>query len=158
MIHNLRHITRWNSLWRFNCSNHWVINFKTHMSPTFLKRWSPLCQIRPTSQFVVIRIFIYTPYLLLKNFHWLFLSNATRMWADAQYVMADRLNIGGALCESSAIPFLVARRKFWLTTAARVPCSNAANIGERKTWDVKCLLQLAKFRQRARAPKNVYVS
>ena len=35
---------------------------------------------------------------------------------------------------SSVIPFLVARRKFWLTLAARVPCSNAVNIGERKTW------------------------
>ena len=53
-------------------------------------------------------------------------------------VMADRLNIGGALCESSVILFLVARRKFWLTPAARVPCSNAANIGQRKTnWDTK---------------------
>ena len=25
-------------------------------------------------------------------------------------------------------------RKLWLTPAARVPCSNAANIGERRTW------------------------
>ena len=32
------------------------------------------------------------------------------------------------------IPFLVPRRKVWLTPTARVPCSNAANIGERKTW------------------------
>jgi len=31
-------------------------------------------------------------------------------------------------------PFLVPRRKLWLTHTARVPCSNAANIGERKTW------------------------
>jgi len=49
-------------------------------------------------------------------------------------VMAARPNIGGALCESSVIPFLVPRRKVWLTPAAAVPCSNAANIGERKTW------------------------
>jgi len=49
-------------------------------------------------------------------------------------VMATQPNISGALCESSAIQFLVARRKFWLTPAARVPCSNAANVGERKTW------------------------
>jgi len=70
-------------------------------------------------------------------------------------VMAARLNIGGALCESSAIPFLVARRKFWLTTAARVPSSNAANIGERKTWYTKWILHLAKFRQGGRAPENV---
>jgi len=39
-----------------------------------------------------------------------------------------------ALCESSVIPFLVPRYKVWLTDTARVPCSNAANIGERKTW------------------------
>jgi len=30
------------------------------------------------------------------------------------------------------IPFLVPRRKVWLTPTARVPCSNAANIGECK--------------------------
>jgi len=52
-------------------------------------------------------------------------------------VMATLPNTGGALCESSVIPFLVPRRKFWLTPAAAVPCSNAANIAERKTWDVK---------------------
>ena len=45
-------------------------------------------------------------------------------------------NIGGTVCESSVIPFLliVPRRKVWLTPAAGVPCSNAANIGERKIW------------------------
>jgi len=48
-------------------------------------------------------------------------------------VMAAQPNIGGALRESSVIPFLVPRHKVWLTAAARVPCSNAANIGERKT-------------------------
>ena len=48
-------------------------------------------------------------------------------------VMAAVPNIGGALCESSVIPFFVPRRKVWLTPAAGVPCSNAANIGERKT-------------------------
>jgi len=49
-------------------------------------------------------------------------------------VMAALPNIGGAVCVSSVIPFLVPRRKVWLTPAARLPCSNAANIGERKTW------------------------
>jgi len=49
-------------------------------------------------------------------------------------VMAAQPNIGGALCESSVIPFLVPRRKVWLTPAAGVSCSNAANIEERKTW------------------------
>ena len=49
-------------------------------------------------------------------------------------VMTAQSNIGGALCESSVIPFLVPRRKVWLTPAAGVPCSDALNIGERKTW------------------------
>jgi len=49
-------------------------------------------------------------------------------------VMAARKNIGGALCESSVILFLVLRRKVWLTPADGVPCSNAVNIGQRKTW------------------------
>jgi len=35
--------------------------------------------------------------------------------------------------ESSVIPFLVPHRKVWLTHV----CSNAANIGERKTWTRK---------------------
>jgi len=35
-------------------------------------------------------------------------------------VMAAPPNIGGALCESSVIPFLVPRRKVWLTPAAGV--------------------------------------
>jgi len=48
-------------------------------------------------------------------------------------VMANQLNIGGTLCESSIIPFLVPRRKVWLTNTARVPCGSAANIGEGKT-------------------------
>ena len=41
-------------------------------------------------------------------------------------VMAALPNIGGALYGSSVIPFLVPRRKVWLTPAAGVPCSNAA--------------------------------
>ena len=49
-------------------------------------------------------------------------------------VMAAQPNIGGAVCESSVIPFLVPRRKVWLTPAAGVPCNNAANTGERRTW------------------------
>jgi len=49
-------------------------------------------------------------------------------------VMATLPNIGGAPCESSLIPLLVQRRKVWLTPAAGLLCSNAANIGERKTW------------------------
>ena len=42
------------------------------------------------------------------------------MWADAD-VMAAQPNIVGALCESFVVPFLVPRRKVWLTPAAGVP-------------------------------------
>jgi len=49
-------------------------------------------------------------------------------------VMAAHPNIGGAVCQSSVIPFLVQRHKVWLTPAAGVSCSNAANTGKRKTW------------------------
>jgi len=59
-------------------------------------------------------------------------------------VMAAQPNIGGAFCESSVIPFLVPRRKVWLTPTAGVLCSNVVNIGERKTWDVKRILHQAK--------------
>jgi len=49
-------------------------------------------------------------------------------------VMAAQPNIGGAVCDISEISFPVPRHKVWLTVAARVPWSNAATIGERKTW------------------------
>jgi len=58
----------------------------------------------------------------------------SRLWNLLSNVMAAQSNIGGALCESCVIPFLVPCRKFWLTRAAGVPCSNAANVGECKTW------------------------
>jgi len=45
----------------------------------------------------------------------------TKMWVALP-------NIGGALCESFIIPFLVPCRKLWLTPTARVPCSNATHI------------------------------
>ena len=63
-------------------------------------------------------------------------------------VIASMPNIGGALCESSAIPFLVPRHKLWMTPTARVPCSKTANIGERKTWAQSDFFAfpLAKFR------------
>jgi len=51
------------------------------------------------------------------------------MWADAQRNGRPR-NISGALSESCVglIPFFVPRHKVWLTAAAQVPCTNAANI------------------------------
>jgi len=48
-------------------------------------------------------------------------------------LMAAQPNMGRAFCESSVIPFLVPRRKVWLTPTTRVPCSNAGNIVERKS-------------------------
>ena len=56
----------------------------------------------------------------------------TRMWPMPN-MMAALPNIGGAVCESPVIPFIVRHRKVWLRSAAGVPCGNAANIGERKT-------------------------
>jgi len=49
-------------------------------------------------------------------------------------VIAALPNIGGILCKSLVIPFFVPCRKLWLMPTARVPCSNADNKGERKTW------------------------
>ena len=66
--------------------------------------------------------------------------------------MAAQLNVGGALCESSIMPFLVPRHKVWLTTAARVPCSNVGNIGE-QDLDAKQTLHLAIFHYGATAPE-----
>ena len=49
-------------------------------------------------------------------------------------VMAAQPNIGGALCESSVIPFLVPRRKLCLTPLLECRAVTAANIAEGKTW------------------------
>ena len=51
------------------------------------------------------------------------------MWAVTNE-MAAQPNTGGALCESSAIPFLVRHCKLSLTPLL----DNAANVGERKSW------------------------
>jgi len=70
-------------------------------------------------------------------------------------VMTTQPNIGGALCDSSAFLFIVPRRKVWLTPAAEVPCSNAANIGERKTWTQSefCTWQNS---VRGKSPRKMY--
>jgi len=54
--------------------------------------------------------------------------------------------IGGALWESSVIPFLVPRHKVWLRPAAGVPCSNAANIklGPKNVY-TPCIKKLPTF-------------
>ena len=70
-------------------------------------------------------------------------------------VMAAQPNIGGAVCESSVIPFLVPRRKIWLTPDAGVPCGNAANIREHKTWGHKVNFAPGKILSVARDRENV---
>jgi len=46
-------------------------------------------------------------------------------------VMAAQQNIGGAVCESSVIPFLLPRRIVWLTPLLECRAtSDAANIGQ----------------------------
>ena len=67
-------------------------------------------------------------------------------------VMAVQPNIGGALCKSSVIP----RRKVWLTPTGRVPCSNATNIGECRTWmqSEVCTLQNS---IRGKSPRKMYI-
>ena len=44
-------------------------------------------------------------------------------------VMAAQPNIGGALCESSVIPFLVGRRKVWLTPSNAAKTQNQLKSG-----------------------------
>jgi len=71
--------------------------------------------------------------------------------------MAAQPNIGGTLCESSLIPFLVPRHEVWLTAAARMSCSNAANIGERKTWTQSEFYTWQNFVRGVRSPDSVYI-
>jgi len=72
-------------------------------------------------------------------------------------VMAGQPNIGGTLCESSVISFLVPCYKLWLMAAAWVPCSNAVDIGKRKTgrWSESCTGQNSV--RGPRAPENAYI-
>jgi len=49
-------------------------------------------------------------------------------------MMAAQPSIGGVLCESSVIPFLIPCRKVWLTPTAPVLCSNTANVEKHKIW------------------------
>jgi len=78
------------------------------------------------------------------------------MWAMSN-VMAAQPNIGGILCESSVISFLVPRRKVWLTAAAGVPCSNAANIPKRKTWTQSKFCTGQNY-VRGQEPPKMYIS
>jgi len=76
------------------------------------------------------------------------------MWTDAQRDAAQP-NIGGALCESSVIPFLVPRRKLWLTPAAGVPCSNAVNMDNAKLGR-KVNFARGKIPSAGKSPRKIY--
>jgi len=83
----------------------------------------------------------------IRNFSQIFLVNYFELECGPMpNVMVILPNIGGALC--STLP------------TAQVPCSNATKIREARAQDLndaKWILQLAKFRNGARTPKNVYV-
>jgi len=56
------------------------------------------------------------------------------VWTTHKDGLITVQNLVGKRCTSLSAAFRVPRCKDWLTSTARVPCSNAANIGERKTW------------------------
>jgi len=85
------------------------LNNRINSILTFCTAWAVAC-IRPFSF-----------HLQITNY------NRRLEYGPMHNVMAAQASIGGAVCESSTITFLVARRKVWLTSAAGVPCSDAAN-------------------------------
>ena len=85
------------------------------------------------------------------------LSNLVLECGPMPNVMAAQPNVGGAVCEISVISFLVPRLKVWLTLTGRVPCSNAANIGERKTWTQSDVCTWQNSARGQKPPKNVYI-
>ena len=68
-----------------------------------------------------------------KPISWLGMEKKQNL-TQQNHVMAAQPKIGGALCKNSVIPFLVLCCKVWLTPAAGVLRSNAANIREQKIW------------------------
>jgi len=71
-------------------------------------------------------------------------------------VMAAQPNIGGALCESSVILFLVPCCKVWLTPLLECRAVTLP-YGRTQDSDAKSILHVAKFRYGTRAPENVYI-
>ena len=69
-----------------------------------------------------------------------------------------QLDSSTAQCRTGWLPCRVKipHRKAWLTPTARVPCSNAANIGQRKTWTQSeyCTWQNS---VRGKSPQNAYI-
>jgi len=72
-------------------------------------------------------------------------------------VMAAQLNTSGALCKSSIIPLFVPHHKVWLMPNGRLPCSNAANIVECKTWMQSEVCTWQNSVRGQKPPKNVYI-
>jgi len=73
-------------------------------------------------------------------------------------VMAAKPNIGAALCESTAIPFLVPRRKLWLTPllechAVTLPILENARLG----WTQSEFCTWRNSARRQELPKFIYI-
>ena len=78
----------------------------------------------------------------------------TRMWADAQ---RDGRPAEYRWRKRAKVPYfhyLSHAAEVWLMHTARVSCSNAANIGERKTW-MQC--ECCTWQNSVRAAKNIYI-
>jgi len=58
--------------------------------------------------------------------------------------------------EEQKFPNSILCTKVWLTTTARVPCINAANIGERKTW-MQTEFAPGRILLGDNGPQNVYI-
>jgi len=71
-------------------------------------------------------------------------------------VMAAQPNIGGYLCKTSVIPFLVPCHKVWLMATAQLLCSNAADMEECKTWMQSAFRSWKNSVRGQEPPKNVY--
>jgi len=67
-------------------------------------------------------------------------------------MMAAQPNIGGALCESSVIRFLVPRHKVWLT-----PVQWRCQYRRTQELDANWSLHVAEVHQKSKAAENVYI-
>jgi len=71
-------------------------------------------------------------------------------------VTATLPNIGGALCESSVIPFFVPRRKVWLTPLLECRAVTLL-IYENTRLGRKVNFALGKILSGGKSPQNVYI-
>jgi len=58
------------------------------------------------------------------------------------------------VCQSSVVPFLVPRRKVWLTPTTWMSCYNVANIGKRKSWTYKVNFPPSKIPLGGKSPRK----